>query len=300
MQMTPEPDDGVLLAAYLAGDLDDAAAAAVERRLAADADLRAQLEAIHEVVIGLSAVDEVEPPVGFAERLHTRLADEQRTDGSHRDVVVLDQRRAARRRWTVVSSVAAGVVVLAVAGVSVLGGLGGTGADMAADEAAEAPAEDTARVESFAEDQATPESGEHAADGDGPAGLSEPSLLDERVALAGEREAQERYAGTPEVTGVLGTPVADADAMAARFQVALQRAEAFGDGTPPARCLDVVTTAAEGPLVPVRVETVRLGEDDAIAYVLVGARPGSQVLDRAEVWIVEAASCSTRIFATID
>jgi hypothetical protein len=125
-------------------------------------------------------------------------------------------------------------------------------------------------------------------------------VLDEQVALAGEREAQERYRGTPEVPGVLGTPVEDADAMAARFQVALQRAEPFGDGTPPARCLDVVTTAADGPLVPVRVETVQLAEADAIAYVLVGARPGSEVLDRAEVWIVEASTCATRIFATID
>jgi hypothetical protein len=295
MQMTPEPDDGVLLAAYLTGDLDETAAAALERRLSADAALRAQLEATHDVLIGLTAVDEVELPAGFAERLRTRLADEQADRGGSERVVVLDRRRAARRRWAVVSSVAAGVVVLAVAGLSVLGGLD-TGADMAADEAAEAPAED--RIESFAEDQATLESGEPASDGDET--VVEPAVLDEQVALAGEREAQERYRGTPEVPGVLGTPVEDADAMAARFQVALQRAEPFGDGTPPARCLDVVTTAADGPLVPVRVETVQLAEADAIAYVLVGARPGSEVLDRAEVWIVEASTCATRIFATID
>jgi negative regulator of sigma E activity len=301
MQMTPEPDDGVLLAAYLAGDLDDTDAATLERRLAGDAELRARLEATHRVLIGLTAVDEVEPPAGFADRLHARLADEQHRTGGSASVVVLDHRRAARRRWAVVSSVAAGVVVLAVAGLSVLGGLGGTGGDMAADEAAEAPAaEDTARIESFAEDQATLESGEQATDGDEAAGVAEPSVLDEQVPLAGEQEAQERYRGTPEVAGVLGTPAEDADALAARFQVALQRAETFGDGTPPARCLDVVTTAADGPLVPVRVETVQLEEEAAIAYILVGARPGSEVLDRAEVWIVESATCATRIFATIE
>jgi hypothetical protein len=303
MQMPPEPDDGELLAAYLAGDLDQAATAALEQRLAREPALQAQLDATHEVILALRSVDAVETPGGFEERLHARLAQEQAPALGHPPVADLDARRAARRRWTVVSSAAAGVVVLAVLGLGVLGGLGGTGADMAGEDQAMAPATDDAAPELEAATQAEG-SGRSADEESGDADTAEstplaPVVLDDQVPLDGEAAVQQRYAEVPEVLGLLGTPAAQAEELATRFQVAVQRAESFSDGTSPARCLDVVTTAAEGPLVPALVETVAFDGEPAIAYTVVGARAGSAVLDRVEVWIVQADTCATRLFATV-
>lgn len=64
------------LSAYLAGELDPAASAALEGRLAAEPWLAAELDRMADLWMELSGVDEVEPPEGYAERLRARLAAE--------------------------------------------------------------------------------------------------------------------------------------------------------------------------------------------------------------------------------
>jgi anti-sigma factor RsiW len=70
-------DDGELLSAYLAGELDEPATAALEQRLAADGGLRAQLEVQREVQEALAAIRAPAAPAGAGERLRARLAAER-------------------------------------------------------------------------------------------------------------------------------------------------------------------------------------------------------------------------------
>lgn len=103
------------LSAYLTGELDEQATAAFERRLADEPGLTARLDALAGALVALSGVEDVVEPEGFAARLDTRLAAE-------RDVADLWAHRERRNRWSAVLTAAAGVVVLAVAGLQVLTG----------------------------------------------------------------------------------------------------------------------------------------------------------------------------------
>ena len=69
-----QPEDGELLAAYLDDDLDEVTARALERRLEADAALRDNLDAIHNVMLRMRRVDEVDVPDDVQERIRARVA----------------------------------------------------------------------------------------------------------------------------------------------------------------------------------------------------------------------------------
>lgn len=110
---TEPPGSDEALSAYLLGELDTGAAAAFEARLAGEPGLAAQLDALADALAQLGGVDDVAEPDGFAERLQARL-----------DAEALAPDLSARRRtrWNAVMTAAAGVAVLAVAGLQVLGG----------------------------------------------------------------------------------------------------------------------------------------------------------------------------------
>jgi hypothetical protein len=44
------------------------------------------------------------------------------------------------------------------------------------------------------------------------------------------------------------------------------------------------------------VQATTLEGVQVVAYVLVGASPGSDVLDRVEVWVTDPSTCATRSF----
>lgn len=111
---TEPPGSDDALSAYLLGELDADASAAFEARLAREPGLATQLDALAEALAQLGGVDDVAEPDGFAERLQARLDAE---------ALVPDlSARRRRTRWNAVMTAAAGVAVLAVAGLQVLGG----------------------------------------------------------------------------------------------------------------------------------------------------------------------------------
>jgi hypothetical protein len=321
----PPRDDGELLAAYLACDLDDVEVASVEARLAAEPALRARLDATAEVLFALRAPDAVEPPDGYAERLVMALDAARAEDPEAAPSLEAARRRRARRggAWVAWSGIAATVLAAAVlGGIGLTGGFGGQASeDMVALDAA-----DDADDSTFAAEQAAPDSGERStalgappepAAGDtmdepteehfgmgGPDDLelarpSAPVILDQQEVLVDEAAVVDRYAHGDEVSprGYLGEPLEFARDLAAAFHVALQRAGPFASsGDRPAACLDVPTVATDVPVVPVRVETVVYGDTPGIAYVVLTASQGADVLDRAEVWIVDPATCAIRLF----
>lgn len=66
--------DGELLAAYLDDDLDDLDVRRLERRLLDDADLRRQLDVLHETVVALQRPDATVPPDGLTDGIRRRVA----------------------------------------------------------------------------------------------------------------------------------------------------------------------------------------------------------------------------------
>jgi len=164
--MNPHHRDDELLSAYLAAELDDAATAELEARLAADAALRARLDGVHAVVVALRGLDDVDPPAGYARRLRERL-DTERGTAVPGQVVSLDPVRARRRgTWRSVGTAAAALVFVAAIGTAVArwdGRVDGGGGDLAAGDAESV--EDAAAPEEQQRSLAA-EAGE-AAEGDG-------------------------------------------------------------------------------------------------------------------------------------
>ena len=72
-----------------------------------------------------------------------------------------------------------------------------------------------------------------------------------------------------------------------------QKARRASRGDP---CLASITRQARGPIVPVRVESVRYAGQRAVAYVFVTATPGAEALDRTELWVVRQSNCATLVF----
>lgn len=308
----PHAADDEMLSAYLLGDLPAADAQAFEQRLAAEPELAAQLDALASALVVMGGHDAAVPPEGFEDRLDARLR-EARADAP---VVSLDRARQQRARsrgwWTAIGTAAAVVAVGAVMGANVLRSVGGEGADLATsgtDDSAtmeggtEAALEDSGRVSAGGEAQAraggdasvSADSDELYADA-APARPDAPTLLDDQARVGNEAALRERYADAPDVVGLLGMPVDQAATVAASFTAAVERAEPFAGGGAPADCLDAVTTSAEQPLIPARVETLRYEGRRALSYVLVTASPGAAELDRVEVWVVAADSCAILVF----
>ena len=74
--MPETPDVRIQLAAYLAGELDDAAVVALEARMQSEPWVADAADEMADMLVELGAVEEVDPPTGFADRLRAGLADE--------------------------------------------------------------------------------------------------------------------------------------------------------------------------------------------------------------------------------
>ncbi len=74
--MSDTPDLREQLAAWLAGDLDDAGSAAIEARMASEPWVAQVADEMADLAMGLGQVDDVEPPSGFSARLRAGLAEE--------------------------------------------------------------------------------------------------------------------------------------------------------------------------------------------------------------------------------
>lgn len=316
-----DPADGEVLSAYLAGELDEAAAAALEERLSGDPELARRLDATAAVLVALRGVDEVALPPGAGKRLRDRLAAPQAAEGRTAHPEAADEEAgttvtplASRRRlpWSAIGGVAAGLAAIALIGGGLLQGFGtseesvgdrpasGTAEDEAVPEALEAPAREEAETEAL-------DRGDGGADGEEQADVSAPEaapraradgpvVLDEEVALADEREVRSRYQRLPEVVGLLGEPAAIAPDRAAAYRSAVADAPAFRSGTRPGDCLD--DTVGADAVIPVRVESVVHDGRPAVAFVLVSAGEGSSSLDRVEARIVDPVGCAPRL--TVD
>ncbi len=121
---------GELLAAYLAGDVDDLTAARLERALQQDSQLRRQLDQIYGVVSSMEQLDAVDVPSGFEDRLQRRIT------GAHTEARSTPA-RATTAWWQRPSSAVAALVVLAVVALSSVSGLGGGADDESASDSAE-------------------------------------------------------------------------------------------------------------------------------------------------------------------
>lgn len=300
--------DAEMLSAYLAGDLDEPAAAALEARLADDPALARRLDDTARVVAALRGVDEVVPPHGTGDRLRARLATER---GRAATPVTSLQARRRRVPWPALGGVAAGLAAAALVVGGVLQADDGAmqadrpeaagpdagvedSAEMPQDEALDADAQSEARERLQTSDDAGDE--EAAAPVPAPDGHDDqPVVLDTQIRLDERGDARRRYADLPEASALLGEAVDAATDRALAYRAAVSDAPAFESGATPDACLDEVGTGSE-PLVPARVESVVYEDHPALAYVLVTAAEGSPTLDRIELWIVRPPDCGTRLF----
>jgi len=332
--------DDSLLSAWLADDLDDDEAAALETRLATDPALARRLDAMADAVAGLRRLDAVATPAGLQDRVRERVAAELapgRPSGASRQdldlagAVALDgarPRSAERGRWARPLSIAAAVVAVAVVGagaVSVVtsGGLGGGGETADSRAAVESEAvEESEAASGAAEGSGLTEAGPVIVEGPLPPPATASTAAaraapeeeggSESAAAEGDESVEDPEGGAGasvapvppesglldvgEIQPLLGLELEEAGALAQQYRSVIAAAPAFATGARPDACLDTVTAQATGPLVPVRVQATTVEGAPALAYVLVGARPGSSVLDRVEVWVTDPQTCATRQF----
>ena len=211
---TDAPDEGELLAAYLAAETDDLTSARIERRLVEDAQVSARLDALARTRQRLQRLEQVQPPPGFRARLDARLRAERATPPAQAvraGARASSVRRERSRRFAPLATAAALVLVAVLGGVALLNSVGGSAEESAGqvtDTAADQPA--TAEEPLAAEPFAAPESGEQGAAGGESSGAD------------GGAAADQDDAGTLDArAGTLPRVGADAD-IAARLRDAAQ------------------------------------------------------------------------------
>ncbi|MDQ3344311.1 MAG: hypothetical protein M3524_12200 [Actinomycetota bacterium] len=311
MNSPPVPDD--VLSAYLADDLPDGEAAALEARLPGDPELAARLDRMAEVLVELGGLDHATPPSGFDARLAERLRTERELatagsgDGAGRlapaPVADLDQirrRRAVRqRRWVLGGTVAAGVAAVAlVSGLALQGFMVGGGGESAGGAVEEAAGPVPAQGGGAAADAGTgasTEAGEESAVHGTPSGASRPVVVDREVVLADEAAVRARYRALVEAQRLLAVPLPQARGAADSAEAFLRQSPRLNGGVAPDECLSALPRDNAGPVVPARVETVVYRGEPALAYVLVGASDGASALDRIRVRILRREDCSTAL-----
>lgn len=194
--------DDELVAAYLADDLDPAATAAFEQRLAREPALVARLDALADALVALGGHDATTLPDGFDDRLTERLAAERAPNVSN--LAQHRERRDRGRVWLGIGTAAAVLAAGAVMAGNMLGGM-----DSVSEEAALTAGD----AESGGSEAAA---GGDVADTDG-SRPSAPVIVDRQVAVAGEDALRRRYDALAEAEGLLGTPLEEANALAERF-----------------------------------------------------------------------------------
>lgn len=323
------PADGELLAAYLAGELDDAAADDLEARLGREPALARRLELLATALTELAGAPE--PPAGFEERLTARLAAERGAQGADlggtraggREAKVVDL--SSRRRgspWLALGTAAAALAVLVVGGVQRTSRL--SGGEVAGEAASSAVTDEATEEATSAElrtvDELAGQGGSAGGDvadtsiaADAPVeeaqapSLSvpaardqptEPRIDDDEVALDDETAVRAYAAEDQAATQLLGLPPDRAQEVSAAFRTVVERAPAFRNGLAPAACIDAITASVNGPVVVTRVASATEDGEPRALYVLVSADDPSAPLNRVEAWLVDT-SCATRLFLSL-
>lgn len=330
MKSQPVPDD--VLSAYLADDLDDGKAAALEARLAGDPELAARLDRLAVMLVELRGSDEVAPPAGFDARLARRLQAEREHDPKQagemaqpRPAAVSDlgqarrRRAATQRRWLLGGTAAAAVVAVALVsglavqqlGVGVGGGGESAGGAAAEQEAAGGPTsrgderdrglaqgDGGSGQEQEPASQSTEAGAAQSESGTAPgvpARGDRPVVLDRAVVLPDEAAVRARYRDLPEAERLLDVSVPQARAATRSAAAFLRRAAPLADGVTPGDCLPLLPQGGAAPSVPVRVETVVYRGQPALAYVLVEATDDARTPGRVRVQILHPDDCSTAL-----
>jgi hypothetical protein len=274
----PATDDD-RLCAYLDGELPEHEARAVEQQCADDPALAARLAALHDALVVLRDLDRVDPPAGYPQRLHARIAREL-SAASTSDAEVRARGRPPTG-WAI--GIAAAVLLAAVVSGAALRGLAVGGG--AGEEAAEGgPAQE---ADTPAELQRQDEPAGVLDGGEGPAPDRRARVQAEPVILADEAAVRARYAGHPAVAAVLGaTPGAGADS-------ALPDGRLPTAGPSPGRdCLAAPGVSVGPPGVPVVAEPVTYRGAPRVAVVVVTAGADAVVLDRVEVRLLDPQTCA--------
>jgi|GEM_PF-4498600 len=323
--LEPSTRAGALLSAYLDGELGADEDAALEAQLQTDQAMARRLDAIADTLVELRGLDEVDVPDGFAQRLSDRLAPDTKADAPVDDLSARRARRAAGRgiSWAAISGVAAALVAVAVITIGDLPGsrdaetadmaleafedpAGGAGQGAAGPEAAVPEAAPDAAAGSDTRQELRASGTEESASGGAPASAATgqpaaalPALVDAGRVVADAAELEATFSGLPEATDLLGLSLPLAQERAAANIVAIRQAGPLpNSGLVPSACLDTVTPGA-GPVVPVRVESLRYEGEQALAYVGVSARTGSAALDQVQTWVIDPATCATRELLTL-
>jgi hypothetical protein len=294
------PDD--VLSAYLADDLPDDEAAALEARLPGDPELAGRLDRMAAMLVALGNLDRATPPSGFDARLVRGDGGAPLAAAPVTDLDQIRRRRAARqRRWVLGGTVAAAVAAVAlVSGLAVqeLGFMVGGGGSSAGGAGEEAAGRVAGQGGGSAEDAVTGESteaGDQPAAQGAPSRTGRPVVLDREVVLADEAAVRDRYRALVEAERLLAAPLPQARAAADSAAAFLRRSSPLSDALAPAECLAALRRDSATPVVPARVETVVYRGEPALAYVLVTASDGARELDRIQVEIVRAGDCSTAL-----
>jgi hypothetical protein len=284
-------NDGELLSSWLAGELDDASSEDLERRLAREPALSERLDRVHDTLVALRGLDEVEPPAGMAERLNIRLRQERAPGVASLDAA--RERRARRTNWTpVVAAAAAVVALIAVVPVFLNRPIQTAGDAEVSAAAPEAAIE--AESELLFDSEESGGAGSGVQEDAAGAAVDAPVIVESSsLAAAGGEAAQDlRAAPAPEAGALLGLPVAEARELARAYEETIRSAPPFPTlDVAPGACLDAVT-AEIAVAVPVRVEGFVQDGSPTLAYMLVVASPASPTLDAVEVRVVDAAACT--------
>lgn len=315
------------IGAWLDGELGDAEAEAFEAELATDPELAARVEAVREVRERLAGADAAEAPDAFAERVGRAVAVEaagraRRADAAAHagaEATSLAEARARRerrrKRLMVLGSAAAALVVVAAAAPVVTqllpqpedaGELAGT------DEAAEEPRPEAADDAGDEEDAGDLDGGASGLRADDAGEADEeahrdvaasrrtsagevPLVVDDQEVFTSPSTLVAHFDDRPEAVELLHAPPEEADELAERTAAALERAEAFGDTTPPEACTAEVAGAVDGPAVFARVERVILDGEPLTAHLVVTGPPG-RPLESVRLHVLDPeVGCASRL-----
>ncbi|MBW3663229.1 MAG: hypothetical protein KY469_09040 [Actinobacteria bacterium] len=300
--------NGEKLAAYLADELPADERAALEARLARDAALRRQLEAIRRSDAALAALPPVEPPADFSRRLRATLREElARTDGAADELAARRQQRRTRfLRGAGLAAAAAGVIGVASFGVASL--LSGDDADTALTELS-GPADDALALVQVSDTDYRADTLESLTDG----AVVDPDRLDDlsqdEARDLAQRNTQE-LGYTSDVATALQAPGADdfgASADATLESDAAPSAE-LGAGTESAdgaeaarvtddpvedarRCAAEILLESTDTLIPLLAEVATFEGEPAVLYLFASPSPDDGSFTRLEVWAVARADC---------
>lgn len=295
------------LTSYLDGELDAAAAAAVQRDLARDPALRELLAHLQTADAALTGITPAQPSDGFEARLAARLdavLDQEITGPVEAVDDALSRRR--RPRGGLLAAAAAGLIGLAVVGSAISGQLHAGGDDEGAAMLADGAQPEADRAEDPGPAGEAGESAVEEAANDAPLVVDEARRLDEALL------ADIATSGPLGRVGGQALPAAEGRELAAAFQAALGLGAPVGmtqddggqdelagrDGGALSdeqrdllrRCLTQILDS-DPDAIPVHVEFGHRDDGAALAVGLVTLDPGTGAYTRVETWLMDADTC---------